>query len=378
MENLARYDCLMGRDMIARIPSFGLPVEELRVSVTEHLEDLLTNQKEILARPEEVVRYTRTSLMDNGEIIIFPGFKGNNPTVIDFSEDEKASELENTTPTKEGQVRALIQQKLEGCAAETVGDIDLELNRHREFKIKLIDPTHRPIHCKSRPIPHSIKHKVRTALFEQVAAGLIRPSTSEWASPLHIVIKSDGTIRITVDYRLVNNIIEFDPYPMPATRELYSELAEGNWFSTFDFYKAYNQIPTAEDSIKYTAFICEWGLFECPSMPQGIMTAAAWFQRCMDQVFQELVHMKLLRSYLDDIVLHTVTLAAHLEGAMLLIKLMKSGTLKVSLKKFELVKTEITFLGKVICRGKIKNVLPAQPVFEKCHYPLHTSDCSPV
>jgi len=118
---------------------------------------------------------------------------------------------------------------------------------------------------------------VRIALFEQLEAGLIRNSNSKWASPLHIVIKTDGSIRITVYYKLLNNVIESDPYLMPSTKDLYNELRDSIWFSKFDFYKAYNQIPVAIKRIELTVFICEWGLFECPSMPQGIKTAAAWF-----------------------------------------------------------------------------------------------------
>ncbi len=118
-------------------------------------------------------------------------------------------------------------------------------------------------------------------------------------------MKEDGSLRITVDYTKLNEVIEFDPYPMPAAHLLYSELAEGKWFSKFDFYKAYHQIPTEESSIKYTAFICEWGLYEYPSMPMGIKTAAAWFQRCMDISFAQLIQRNSLKCFLDDIVLYT-------------------------------------------------------------------------
>ena len=80
-------------------------------------------------------------------------------------------------------------------------------------------------------------------------------------------------------------------------------------------------------------------------------------QNCCSLVpaLHSLVQMKLLRTFLDDMVLHTFTLAAHLEGALLLIETMKAGTLRVSLKKCALVKEEITFLGKVVSHGKIKN-----------------------
>ncbi len=97
------------------------------------------------------------------------------------------------------------------------------------------------------------------------------------------------------------------------------------------------------------------GLFEYPSMPLGIKTAAAWFQRCIDITFKELTAKGSLRGFLDDMVLFSRNLKDHLQDALELVKTMKGATLKVSLKKCELVQKEVTFLGKVISRNKIQN-----------------------
>ena len=134
-----------------------------------------------------------------------------------------------------------------------------------------------------RQIPHNLRGEVKKALNEQLEAGIIRPSKSEWAAPLQIVHKADGGIRLTVDYTALNEVIQFDPYPMPVTKVILMQLSKSNWFSKFDFLKAYHQFPNEENSIKYTAFICEFGLFEYTSMPMGIATAAAWFQRCIEE-----------------------------------------------------------------------------------------------
>ena len=113
-----------------------------------------------------------------------------------------------------------------------------------EFSIELINPHQLPIKCKSRPLPFAIKDQVKQALNAQLSAGLIRYSKSEWAAPLHIVMKPDGSIRLTVDYKALNNVIKFDPYPMPNTKDLFNKLAKSRFFSKLDFLKAYHQIPT--------------------------------------------------------------------------------------------------------------------------------------
>ncbi len=345
----------MGRDLINRIPRLNKASLELRSAVESCAEDLLANLDEIvesqLAEPEDEPR----SSYEEGEIVIFPGFKENQPAIL---VKQQAVPPKAGLPTVSSEleiVRETIQRELNEIAADKVADINLERNRHMEFKIKLINPNTSPIRSKSRLLPNSIKEQVGSAIFEQLEAGLIRHSRSEWASPLHIVMKPDNTIRITVDYKRLKNVIEFDPYPMPDASEMYKELADSNWFSKFDFFKAYHQIPVSPDCIKFTAFICEWGLFEYPSMPLGIKTAAAWFQRCIDVTFKSLIVKGSLRGFLDDMVLFSRNLQDHLVDALELIRIMKNATLKVSLKKCELAQEEVTFLGKVISRNKVKN-----------------------
>ena len=160
-----------------------------------------------------------------------------------------------------------------------------------EFLVELKDPYQKPIKFKARPLPFAIKEQVKEALNEQIDAGLIRKSRSEWAAPLHVVHKPDGSVRLTVDFKGLNEVIKFDPYPMPNSKDLFSKLTQSKYFSKLDFIKAYHQFPTAKESIKYTSFICEFGQYEYPTMPMGIKTAAAWFQRCVDQV---------LKPFIDD------------------------------------------------------------------------------
>jgi len=101
--------------------------------------------------------------------------------------------------------------------------------------------------------------------------------------------------------------------------------------------------------------ICELGLFEYPSMPLGIKTAAAWFQRSIDISFDTLIAKGSLRVFLDDKVLFSSNLQDHLADALELVQTMNDATLKVSFKKCELAQEAVTFLGKVISRNKLRN-----------------------
>ncbi|GFV54690.1 transposon Ty3-I Gag-Pol polyprotein [Trichonephila clavipes] len=69
---------------------------------------------------------------------------------------------------------------------------------------------------------------------------------SPWSSPLHVVPKSDSTVRPVGDYRQLNSVTEFDSYPMPYLNDFAHALHGKKIFSKIDIFKAFHQIPIAE------------------------------------------------------------------------------------------------------------------------------------
>ena len=84
---------------------------------------------------------------------------------------------------------------------------------------------------------------------------VVEPSTSEWAAPIVLVKKKDGTLRFCVDYRKLNAQSNVDLYPMPWVDELVDRLGSARYLTTLDLAKGYWQVPMAEDSREKTAFI---------------------------------------------------------------------------------------------------------------------------
>ena len=111
-----------------------------------------------------------------------------------------------------------------------------------------------------------------------------------------MVDKSDGDIRLTVDYKPLNKVIKSDNYPVPNISEIYKKLSKSKIFSKIDLKSAYHQIPVEENSIKYTAFVCEFGIYEY-LMPMGIKTSPAWFQRFIVESFQDFIDRDVLQIY---------------------------------------------------------------------------------
>ncbi|GFS92105.1 hypothetical protein TNCV_1190701 [Trichonephila clavipes] len=113
------------------------------------------------------------------------------------------------------------------------------------------------------------------------AYGIIRPSKSPWNSPLHVVPKSDSTVRPVGDYRQLNSVTEFDSYPMPYLNDFAHALHGKRIFSKIDIFKAFHQIPIAECDIPKTAATTPWGLYEYTHLCFGLVNAPQTFMRFM-------------------------------------------------------------------------------------------------
>ncbi|KAL3863265.1 hypothetical protein ACJMK2_005030 [Sinanodonta woodiana] len=86
---------------------------------------------------------------------------------------------------------------------------------------------------KQRPyrIPFAQQQEVKTILDKMLEQGLIRASLSPWRSPCVLVDKNDGTLRLCVDYRKLNDIIIFYAYPVPRMDDLFEKISYGRYLS---------------------------------------------------------------------------------------------------------------------------------------------------
>ena len=149
-------------------------------------------------------------------------------------------------------------------------------------------------------------------------------------------------------------MIKVDKYPIPSVSDLYSKLGQAKIFSKIDMKAAYHQIPMHPDSIHLTAFICEFGLYEYLSVPMGISSAPAWFQRFIDDVLHDFVARDCLNCYLDDINLFSAEIVAHEKELMAVIARLQERNIKTSYDKSKLLTRKIEFLGNIIEDGEIK------------------------
>ena len=142
--------------------------------------------------------------------------------------------------------------------------------------------------------------------------GLARPSNSAWASPIVMVRKKDGTFRLCVDYRALNDRTLKDAYPLPRIQDTLDTLSGSKFFSTCDLRSGYWQIGLSEDAKQKAAFCTRSGLWEWNVMPFGLCNAPATFQRLMDRILSGL-QWQICLVYLDDVIVLSSTVDQMLE-----------------------------------------------------------------
>jgi hypothetical protein len=145
--------------------------------------------------------------------------------------------------------------------------------------------------------------ELRKQLQELLDKGFIRPSTSPYGAPILFVKKKDGSMRMCVDYRMLNKITVKNRYPLPRIDELLDRLHGAKYFSKLDLTSGYYQIRIKDEDIHKTAFRTRYGHYEFTVMPFGLCNAPATFQRLMNDVFRPYLD-KFVLVYLDDIFLN--------------------------------------------------------------------------
>ena len=246
------------------------------------------------------------------------------------------------------------------CSEEECGKFkQLLLHKHESFALKdtklgetnlvehIIDTGEaKPAKIPPRRLPYALRKELEQELSKLESTGCIEPSTSPYASGLVLVRKTDGTLRVCVDYRQVNKDTVPDRYPMPRMDELVDAIGrkKGKYFTTLDLMKGYHQVKMDEHSKPKTAFTCHQGLYQYRRMPFGLTNAPVTFQRLMNKLFSgkgwEQVFV-----YLDDILIVSASFEDHLRDVgHVLDRLMEAG-LRLKPSKCLFARKEVVYLG---------------------------------
>jgi hypothetical protein len=146
--------------------------------------------------------------------------------------------------------------------------------RKVEFAIELLPGT-APIFKRDYRISGPELVELKKQIDELSEKGYIRPSTSPWAAPVLFMEKKDGTKRMCIDYRAMNEVTIKNKYPLPRIEDLFNQLRGASVFSKIDLRSGYHQLRIRPSDIPKTTFITKYGLYEFTVMSFGLTNALA-------------------------------------------------------------------------------------------------------
>jgi hypothetical protein len=195
--------------------------------------------------------------------------------------------------------------------------------------------------------------ELKAQLQELIRCGFIQPSKSPFGAPILFVKKKDGSMRMCVDYRALNEITIKNSYPLPRVDELFDRLQGAKYFSKIDLRSGYHQIRIASEDVPKTAFRTRYGHFEFLVLPFGLTNAPATFMHLMHEAFREFLDVFAL-VFLDDILIFSKTLEEHERHVDQVLEKLHRHKLFAKESKCDLFKTEVEFLGHLVGRQGVR------------------------
>jgi hypothetical protein len=181
------------------------------------------------------------------------------------------------------------------------------------------------------------------------------------------VEKKDGTQRMCVDYRALNEVTIKNKYRLPRIEDLFDQMKGASIFSKIDLRSGYHQLKIRESDIPKITFCTRYGLYEYTVMSFGLTNAPAYFMYLMNKVFMGYLY-RFVIVFIDDILVFSKTMEQYEEHLRLVLEKLRSNQLYAKFSKCEFWLTEAAFLGHVISAegvsvdpGKVKDVLNWMP-----------------
>lgn len=312
----------------------------------------VVNKDNLLNKKEE--RKARLKGILGRVLITLPTGKHASSEQIGRSIDKALSMVVQRVFTEQTDFHPLLKPILEAEAAVWEATDGLS-ERSYQAEIDLL-PGAQPRMMRSYRLTPKEREELVKQITKMIEKGWIRPSSSSWGAPVLFAPKSDGGLRMCIDYRMLNAATVRNAHPLPHVQDALDGFAGAEVFSTLDLAAGFHQIVLREESRHLTAFRTDQGLYEYNVMPMGLANAPAMFQKAMNDMLRPFMN-KFVTVYMDDIIIYSKNMEEHAEHLKQVLMVMSTYGYKARKDKCCFGVSSVPFLGHVVS-GKGLSVDP--------------------
>jgi len=168
---------------------------------------------------------------------------------------------------------------------------------------------------------------------DQLRKGYIRPLKSPQMSPVFFVGKKDGSKRMVIDYRNLNDQMIKNNYPLPLITKLIDNMGSKKVFTKMDLRWRFNNIRIKERDEWRGAFTMYIGSFEPTVMFSGMTNSSAIFQAMMNEILRDLINEGKVAAFVNNVLVGTETEKEYNEIVEEILKRLEKNDLYIKLEK---------------------------------------------
>lgn len=226
-----------------------------------------------------------------------------------------------------------------------------ELNSIYDIKLK---QNYIPVTEAPRKIPINIQDDVKKELAKMEQMKIIRKvsEATEWVSSLVVVRKTDGSLRLCLDPRNLNQAVIREIHQLPTFEELASKMHGARVFSILDANKGFYQVKLSEQSQLLTTFNAgKYGRYCYQRLPFGLSSAPEVFHRTFKELFNELPGVEV---YIDDIIIWGDNEKQHNERLKNVFDRLRKANVRLNKTKCKFGVSEVKYLGHILSSDGLK------------------------
>lgn len=192
------------------------------------------------------------------------------------------------------------------------------------------------------------RKQIRDIKDDLVSHGIIKPSVSPFCARIVPVRKKNGSLRLCVDLRPLNNKVVKQKYPFPIIEDCLARLGDKKVFTLLDLRDGFHQIKVHPEHTKYFSFATPDGQYEYTRLPFGYCEAPAEFQKRLVSILQPLIREDKVIVYIDDILIASESVESNLTTVKEVLLILKQYRFELNFKKCQFMRKTIEYLGYVI------------------------------